>query len=212
MELKTILAQAPKEIQNNLLAQTYKKGSHILFAGEGNDYLYFLIAGLAEVYTLTHEGVMISLNTYTATSFFGEYEVFNPKMTTHSVIAKTDCEIIQIHKNDLYQWMQKDFRLTLHILEHFATDVMISHQTNTHLAYLTIKERVLTSMYSHYIIGDLEALTKNILVQEVFAPLRSVNRAIAEIINDGTINYQKKRFMVSNEEQLIQQINIIAKQ
>jgi hypothetical protein len=98
--------------------------------------------------------------------------------------------------------MQIAFNLTLHIIEHFTMDVITSHQTNTRLAYLTIKERVFNSIYSHFLIGDLPSLTKGILVQEVYAPIRSVNRALTECAKEGIIRYEKKCFTVQNLKQL----------
>lgn len=202
MSLEEILENAPEEIRAKFLSNQYKKGSHILYAGEENDYLFFLIKGEAEVYTLTQEGVMLSLNSYRATSFFGEYEVFDPNSTTHSILAKTACEVIRIHKTDLFQWMKADFDLTLNLLGHFASDVINSHKMNTRLAHLTTKERVLISIHSHYAIGNLDSLSKQILVQESYAPLRSVNRAIAALRSEGLIDYKKKQFTVISEHLL----------
>lgn len=202
MTIDQLIKSAPLEIQRKFSLHTYKKDEHILYAGEKNEFLFFLIKGEAEVYTLTQEGVMLCLNRYHATSFFGEYEVFDPKSTTLSIIAKTDCEVIQIHKKDLFKWMKDDFNLTLEILGHFASDVIQSHKMNMRLAHLTIQERVLSSIHSHYSMGNLSALTKPILIQETYAPVRSVNRAIASLKNAGIINYQNKQFSILDKHKL----------
>ncbi len=202
MNLDMILKNAPEHIQETWVTGTYKKGSHILFSGEENDYLYFLTKGQASVYMQNQEGVMMTVNTYHATSIFGEYEVFNPQMTTQSIIANTNCQITSIHKNHLHRWMQVDFDLTMHIIENFAKDIVHSHQTTSRLAFLTIKERLITSIYSHYRVGDLDTLTKEILQQEVYAPIRSLNRSLAECEKDGIFSYKKKSFSVIDPNRL----------
>lgn len=202
MNLEMILMNAPKYIQESWITSTYQKGSHILFFGEENDYLYFLTKGKASVYIQNQEGVMMMVNTYRATSLFGEYEVFNPQMTTQSLIANTHCDITRIHKKHLYQWMKVDFDLTIHIIENFAKDIVYSHQTTSRLAFLTIKERLIISIYSHYQVGDLDTLTKEILQQEVYTPLRSLNRSLAECENERIFSYKKKVFTVINPNQL----------
>jgi len=212
MSLDTILQKAPDQIQEKFIKNHFPQGSHILFAGEANDFLFFLMKGKAEVYTLNRDGVMLSLNTYHALSFFGEYEIFDPKSTTASIIAKTPCDIIKLHKKDLFQWMKTDFALTLEILGHFASDVIKSHRMNTNLAQLTIQERVLVSIYSHFTIGNLHALSKQILIQEAYAPLRSVNRAIASLKKEGLIDYSNKQFIIVNKgllEAAVNQINTL---
>lgn len=210
MTLDELINNAPLEIRNKFTHHRFVKGDHILYAGEKNEYLFFLIKGDAEVYTLTHEGVMLSLNSYHATSFFGEYEVFDPNSTTLSIIAKTDCKVIRVHKSDLFRWMKNDFELALKILNHFASDVINSHKMNMRLAHLTIKERVLISVNSHYTMDNLKNLTKGILVQEALAPIRSVNRALASLKSDGILDYRKKQFLVTDEALLKKAVNQIA--
>ncbi|BES65042.1 Crp/Fnr family transcriptional regulator [Gottschalkiaceae bacterium SANA] len=196
MNLESILQNAPQPIKKTWITGTYEEGSHILFSGEKNDHLYFLTKGQASVYMQNQEGVMMNVNTYYASSIFGEYEVFNPQETSQSVIANTDCQIIRLHKKHLHQWMQADFDLTMYILENFAKDVVHSHQTTSQLAFLTIKERLIVSIYSHDQVGDLDTLTKEIVQQEVYAPIRSLNRSLAACQEEGLFSYRKKTFSV----------------
>ncbi len=65
---------------------------------------------------------------------------------------------------------------------------------------LPLKDRILLSMHNHYKIGDLDTLTKQILSSEVFAPIRSLNRSIAQCINEGFINYKDKTFSINSIE------------
>ncbi len=210
MTLDALVKNAPSEIRAKFTHHHFEKGDHILHAGEKNEFLFFLVAGEAEVYTLTQEGVMLSLNSYHATSFFGEYEVFDPNSTTLSIIAKTDCKVIRIHKSDLFRWMKNDFDLSMKILNHFASDVINSHKMNMRLAHLTIKERVLISIHSHYTMDNLKNLTKEILIQEALAPIRSVNRALVSLKADGILDYRKKQFLILDETLLKEAVNQIA--
>jgi transcription initiation factor IIE alpha subunit len=61
---------------------------------------------------------------------------------------------------------------------------------------MTVKDRILYSLFTHYKIGDLTQLTKKQISYEVATPLRSVNRAISMLSEEGLIAYKKKRFSI----------------
>lgn len=196
MSLKEFIEFAPKHIVESFIFKSYKRGDHIILPDIENNYLYILTRGSAEVYRGNHSGSMISLHIYEACSFFGELEIFNSEIKTLGVIAKSNCETIIIHKENVYKWMKADFDFTFYIVEELAKRLVLSSDTVTKLSLLTVKDRILSSIHAHYKIGDLDSLTKQKLSGEVCVPIRSLNRSIAQCINDGFIDYVDKRFSV----------------
>lgn len=202
MKLQELIDNAPGYIKKNFIHRKYKKGSFIIHPYEENKYLYIIIDGSAEVYNQTYAGTILSLYQYNSYSCFGEIEIFNKEIKTLGVIAKTNCEVIVIHKNIVYEWMKSDFNFTLYILEQLSTKLILSSDSLSKISLLTIKDRILCSIHTHYKIGDLDKLSKHKLANEVCAPIRSLNRSIAKCIQENYINYKDKKFTVISTKKL----------
>ncbi len=208
MNFKDIVNDAPLHIKKEFIYKRHKKGSLIIHPHEQNNYLYILTTGMAEVYRQSYEGAMFSLYIYNSYSCFGEIEIFNEKIKTLGVIAKQNCETIAIHKKTVYEWMKNDFNFNLYIIKQLASKLTLSSDTAAKLSLLTVKERILFSIHNHYKMGDLDNLTKQILLSEVSAPIRSLNRSIAECINEGIISYKDKKFSIKSFEEIDNTLNI----
>lgn len=202
MNLKYIVSATPEHIKSEFIYKKHKKGSSIFLPNEANNYLYILINGRAEVYSQNYSGSYISLYLFDSYSCFGEIEIFNNKFKTLGVIAKTDCETISINKNTVIQWLQEDINFTLYLIEQFAEKLIHSSNAISKLSLLTVKERVLDSIYIHYRIGDLDQLTKEKLSSEVCVPIRSLNRSIAKCIDEGLIAVINKKITINSLEKL----------
>ncbi len=196
MDLKSIVERAPNHIREQFVYQKHPKDSFLMFAGEANDYLYILTKGSAEVYCQNYEGTILSLSLFHAYNIFGEIEIFNPDAETRSIIAKTSCESIRIHKKIVFEWLKADFDFNLFIIKELAKRISDSSVTASTIALLTIKERILYSIYSHYKIGDLNKLSKKNLIAEVYTSARSLNRSLADCVNEGFITYNNKKFQI----------------
>ncbi len=202
MNLEEIMGKAPTDIKQEFIRRTYPKDSSIIHPSEDNHYLYILTSGIAEVFRQSPGGSMISLYRYEAYGCFGEVEIFNRDIKTLNVTAKTDCEIVALHETAVFRWMQQDFDFTKYLMEHMAAKLISSSDTVAKLSLLTVKDRILYSIHAHYKIGDLERLTKQELASEVCAPLRSLNRSIAQCMDENFIEYKKKKFKVLSIERL----------
>ncbi|NOU86194.1 cyclic nucleotide-binding domain-containing protein [Paenibacillus sp. LMG 31460] len=200
MDLKEIVNDVPTQIKKEFIYKKHKKSSLILHPHEQNNYLYILTTGLAEVYRQSYVGTMLSMYIYNSYSCFGEIEIFNDNIKTLGVIAKEDCETIAIHKTKVYEWMKLDFNFNFYLIKQLAQKLVLSSDTAAQLSLLPAKDRILLSLHNHYKIGDLDNLTKQILSSEVCAPIRSLNRSIAECINEGFINYKDKKFSIKSIE------------
>ncbi len=207
MDLKDIVVAAPEHIKNEFIYKQHNKGSSIVLPDEANDYLYILIKGRAEVYSQSYSGSYISLYLFESYSCFGEVEIFNNQFKTLGVIAKSDCETISINKNAVIEWIKADINFTLYLIEQLSEKLIHSTNTTAKLSLLTVKDRVLDSIYIHYKIGDLGRMTKEKLSYEVCVPMRSLNRAIAQCIDEGLIDIIDKKIIVRSKENLEKNLN-----
>jgi CRP-like cAMP-binding protein len=202
MALKKLVETAPATIKKEFKYRTYRKGASIILPGVKNEYLYILINGTAEVYRQNYSGAVFTLHRNEPYSCFGEMELFNRDVKTHSIIAISDCKVILVHKRVVYSWMKSDFSFNLYLINQLVSKLVSSSETSARLSFLSVKERILLSIHTHYRIGDLGTFTKKNLLAETCVPIRSLNRSLAECLIEGFVGYTNKKFFVISPEKL----------
>ncbi|HBH3075309.1 TPA: cyclic nucleotide-binding domain-containing protein, partial [Clostridioides difficile] len=60
----------PKEVKHKLQEKSYAAGNTILYAEEENNFVYFLLSGVAEAYIQSSNGNFSTLYLYKSGSFF----------------------------------------------------------------------------------------------------------------------------------------------
>ena len=202
MNLDKLIETAPNDIKKSFIYRKHYKDSSIIFPGEENNYLYILIKGYANVIIQSFSGTVLTFFSYEPYSCFGELELFNKNTSTFDIKCETDCETISVHKDNVFLWMQLDFDFTKSLIEQLTEKLIKSSNTLTNLSLLSVKDRLLNCIYSHYLIGDLHILTKEKICIETSIPLRSLNRSIAECKSEGFFYFKNKKFEISSVSKL----------
>lgn len=192
----------PDEIRQKIKRKRFNKGETIIFPERENKYVYFVIEGSAEACILGAKGTFSNVYMYTEGTFFGEVEQFYKGKRPVSVIALTECIVDVLYKDHFLGWLSNDFESTKILIREIAHKLIVASDTIEEISSLTIKERVLHRIFIHNKRGTLEKLTKNQLSKEVNAPIRSVNRIIEDCMKQGIISYEKKKFVVIDENSL----------
>ena len=186
------------EFRQRLRRKTCAKGDTIIFAEKENDYVHFLIEGSAEAYILNLNGSVTTIYIYESGSFFGEIEQFYHGKKPVTIKAMTHCVLEVMHKDDFLKWMSKDFEVTKYIIKEIAHKLITSAEFIEHISQLTVKERMLRCIAVHHVNGTLNDLTKDLLSKEVNAPIRSINRIIAECTTQEILSFKKKKIVLLN--------------
>ncbi|WP_313069602.1 Crp/Fnr family transcriptional regulator [Lacrimispora sp.] len=202
MSLSYFMDNAPVSVKNSFIHRKHTKGSYILYPGEENNYLYIVIKGSANVVIQNISGAGFVLYTYAAYSCFGEMELFNKDIKTFDVIAQSNCETIIVQKERVFEWMKADFEFTKFLIEQLTEKLLKSSQKLTTISLLSVNDRLLYCIYTHYKLGDLAKLTKQMVCSETFIPLRSLNRGIADCKENNYFEFRRKQFYVLSEERL----------
>lgn len=194
---------APSAIKAQFKYNTYKSGAEIIsLTGISKSYLYIIISGVTGIFKESAYGTVISVSTLSSGDIFGETEIFSPDKKPYSVQTKTECSIILVPKDTVFQWMREVFDFSLFLCETLTRRMCITSDTMSRIALLPIKARVLGCISSHQLDGTLQELTKDELISQVGAPLRSINRVIMECSRAGLIEYKNKRFQVLDSKKL----------
>lgn len=202
MNLSHFVDTAPESVKNTFIYKRFGKGASILYPDEKNNYLYILIKGIANVVIQTVSGSGMVLYTYNAYSCFGELELFNKDIKTFDVVSYTDCEIIIIKREQVFEWMKADFEFTKFLIEQLSEKLLKSSQKLRSISLLNVHDRLFYCIYTHYKIGDLAKLTKQAVCSETFIPIRSLNRSIAECKKENYFEFHSKRFHILCAEKI----------
>ena len=159
-----------EDIKKKLIKKTYKKKETILFAEQENEYVIFMIDGIAEI------------------------------------VAFTDCNVYKLHRDDFLNWLKGDFEATKFLIREISSKLVLNAELIEELSSLSVKERLLRCISLHYYRSELNLLTKKQLASEVNAPIRSINRAINECVQEHLIAYENKRFSVINQQEVLKDL------
>ena len=105
--------------------------------------------------------------------------------------------------------MRADFDFNLYIIEQLVQKLINSSGRSSRLSLMTVRERVIYSAWSHLNIGDLDKLTKDVLVNETLAPRRSINRAIERLAEEGMLAYMDGKIRVVSEDKLEETASVL---
>jgi CRP-like cAMP-binding protein len=202
VELQQLMVNAPHHIKAHFITKTYKKDESIIYSGEQNEHLYILKEGFANVYWQSYSGNLVTVFEYIAYSFFGENELFNEKLMTLNVVAVSDCSVIVLPRKIVHEWMKADFQFTLYLMEKLSDKLIINMERTIRLSQLSLKERLLYSLYLHYKTGDISTLDKETLMSETLAPIRSLNRVIAQCQSEGIISCIQNKFIILSVDKM----------
>ena len=182
----------------HFVEKNYQNGDYIIEPTEENHFLYILVAGKAGVYNECADGEAVLLYEYRAVDFFGEFEILTEVRTPMTVIAKSDCKVYIVEKNEVLKWLRMDFEFTLFFLNRICMKTLDLSYEHIRVAKLSIRERYIYSIKAHSDKGDLPQLTKERLVEEIKAPIRSMNRIIADCAD--FIAFEQKTFKIIDQK------------
>jgi CRP-like cAMP-binding protein len=191
-------------ININFIEKIYPKKSTIISPLKKNNSLFILVSGIATVFYEGKNGEVLNVYEYKAGEFFGELEILSDRNEPLHVIAKTDCVIKVISKENVLKWMKEDFNFNLYLINGICNKLLDDSDELVRLSLMNIKQRYFCSIERHYKIDNLEKLTKQRLCDEVKAPLRSINRVIKE--NKSIIDFKNKKFIIVDMKNFIETI------
>lgn len=192
----------PKETKRKLTRKTYEPNATIVFAEKPNEYVYFIIAGIAEAYVPSEDGAFANIYTYKPGSFFGEVEQFYSGRKPVEISAITACMMDRLHKDDFLNWMSTDFEAVKFLIREIAHKLIANSERIEEILHLTVKERLLRCIALHHHRGRLNKITKAQISVEINAPTRSVNRALAECVQQNILEYNNSQIIVSNNKKI----------
>lgn len=207
--MRTQLEHIPESFKDSIIYEVYNKGDEILEEGARNEFMYFIEEGYVGVYTHTKQGHKISISFFKEGESFGILEILDEDRTAQNVVALSTCKIRKISKAIVLEWMETDFSFNMHIvglLQKYLEQTSFIMET---LQSMTLKERIIVSLYKHYSDMTLRYLSKDMLIQETGSQRRTINRVLVELYDEGILMYKHKEFIILNIDELEDLYNAI---
>lgn len=207
MELKKLIDSAPEKVKKYFVYKNYEKEERIFLQNEKINSLYILTEGTVKLFKDSYTGTLETAYLQKSKACFGEVEIFNDIPSTLGIKTETNCKMLMVPKEYVYEWMKLDFNFTSFLMKQLSKKLIGAGTLLEKVYFFGIKDRILINIYTHYKKNDLNALTKDYLSFEVCAPIRSLNRSIEKCIEEGFIDYREKRFVINSLEKLEKYIN-----
>ena len=199
-ELIEFINNCPKEIKKELKNRSFKYGEKLLVQNENCDFVYILLKGKIKTYHCDFTGAIYLEDIDSEATIFGELEALINKEVVTTVEALSQCETLEISKESFIKWIELDNKFSLFISKLIAERNYECCKRERVNAFYNLRYRVM------YII--LNTLHKNNLVVEgVGSNIRSINRIINQLIEEGILDYNSGKIKVKSIEKLKEEVN-----
>ena len=190
-------------IKNNFSFEKFNTFDKILVQNEKSDFVYIIIKGKVKVYSLTPTGVKYLERIYCEYEIFGELEAFIDKPILNYVEAIESCNAIKIPKDLFLKWIEIDREFSLYISIQISEKMYYTSINSRANVTYPLKSRLIFFLWNFLDEHNLDTVHKDILVEGVGSNIRSVNRIIKELVNEGLIEYNKGFIKVKNMDKLM---------
>ena len=206
--LSDLFKYMPEAIAKELIYTEVKKGDYIVHAGNACENVYILLKG--EVVGIDHQkfGRIYSFMDFTKMYVIGDFEIFGD-CTEYciSVCAAEDCKLLTIRAGRYLRWIQHDENALFLRLNNILKSMVFEKKIDREYLFMGCKERLISFLIRlyhkecHETGGTLRVeLTQSELADKIGFNLRSVQRSIASLEEEGVITNKNGKMLISSEQ------------
>lgn len=202
-----------RKLSNITRINRYEKGKVLFRDKDTVENIYILLKGKASLYKFNEKGQKKVI------FILGEEDFIN-EVIVQSTTASINCEIIEDSQimycniTELLQLMEQDFNLTKIILSSLSLKVRrMYRQFKNTTGVLSMGKRVASKLWklgrdygvplNNGILIDME-ISITYLADLFGAQRETISRACKELSELGLIEYSNKKFIIKNEEKLLE--------
>jgi CRP-like cAMP-binding protein len=199
------ISSCPKHIKERLRSVDFDAGAMILHQGDMPEFVYFLIAGDARVYTLILNGSSYLQHIYSPGDLFGEFEALNQRPYLACVQASSACKTIQIENDAFIEWINNDPDFSLVISQQTADKLYQSMLDAVVNIVYPLKYRVLYFLWNVAQNGS-NTIRKEDIIEGLGSNERSINRIIRDLVNELVIDYDRGAISISDLDAIVHEM------
>lgn len=194
----------------------YKKGQIIFKQGSYPHGLYCVNSGKTKLYQLAENGREQIVRLTKEGDILGYRALLSNEQYTSSAEALHECTICFIPRNVFFKFIETNSSLSMQVMKLLANDLKNAEHRVTDLAQKPVRERMAESLlYLKGIYGyEKDNATINVVVRrEDIANIagtatETAIRILAELKNDGLVEFIGKKIKIKNIQALIHLANL----
>jgi CRP-like cAMP-binding protein len=182
----------------------YEQGESILTANEVMNYFYFFIGGKLKIFQVHENGRSLLIQFYSQFDSLGEVEFMNDVLTTCSVVAVKDSELIRIPFDSMRLFAKDHPPFLRYVIKSLSTKLIIADQHHSYNLLNPVKNRLSSYLKAH--LGEGNCLELMDSFQEISefigTTYRQLHRAFQQLEDEGIIVKTHRTIKVSDPEAL----------
>ena len=183
-----LLSTCPPEVAAGIERRTFPHGAHLVEMGQRGGRVYLLLEGAATVSTVGESGAAMVLSIYRAGDMVGEAEVVDDLPAMGQVAALGECRVAAMSRETFLRWLKADERFARFVVGGLSrklydfSDKAVTNITTPlrHRLALLVAEAP----------GGVLRLDKEIVAAQLGTSVRSLNRTIKELVQEGRLRYR----------------------
>jgi CRP-like cAMP-binding protein len=179
-----------ERVKNKGVIKKFKKGETILREGSRGFNFYFILKGWVDVVLYTPGGKRVILNILEEGNFFGEMSVLEGLPRSANVEAKTDCEILEISKENFLSTIKNYPECALSILIECCNRLRIANEKIRLLSIPSAEERI--KNYLEFLMAkgymkkeEFEMPSQKQIAEEIGLSRETVSRIFKKLEKEG---------------------------
>ena len=206
--LSDLFKYMPEAISKELIYMEVKKGDYLLTAGSPCDTVYILLKG--QVVGIDHQklGRIYSFMDFTKMYVIGDFEIFaDCKEYSVSICAQEDCKVFKIQAKRYLRWIKNDGNAMFLRMNNILKSMVMEKKIDREYLFMGCKERLINYLIRLYEkesdiqCGKIKVeMTQAQIADKIGFNLRSVQRNIASLEEEGTITNKHGKMQISHEQ------------
>lgn len=196
------------ETLDQIVHTEVKKGQYILKAGAPADTVYFLLKGNVTGEAYSNRGRTYSFMDFSQMWVLGDYELFyDCEEYVISVRAEQDCSLMILSKQHYQNWVRQDANALYVRMQNILSVLTFERRIDRESLQKSSKERLAMILVRFYETGSKDRFgtyivqyTQTELADKTGVNLRSVQRSIASLKDDGFVSLKSGKMIINSEQ------------
>ena len=178
--------------------RTFQKGEVILNVEDRIDEVFILKNGRLKTYSLSENGNKHLIKIYENGELLGDVEIFTDSSVICYLEGMDDGEIYVIKREHFLQWMEQDFNVSLYIVRQLAQKLINTGMKMQSAVSYPLKYQVLLYIFKYISQYKNNCIPKLLIVEELGSNIRSINRILKQLAEEGVIINQSGKIQVDD--------------
>lgn len=203
-----------KRIVNLSLRQHFSAHKIIFFPDDPCDRVFFLRSGRVKLSKISNNQREFCFRQVAQGNFFGDECLLKLPRRGYYATALVNTDLMLIHRSDITRLLQEEAEFSYAVSCALCQRNLDTERSLNALAFLTVRERVLQSLYQRYVCDDVRqdrslTLTHRDLAQMVSASRETVTKVLQELQQEDIIVLGNRSIEIKDPKVLSQLAGIL---